>query len=82
MVKTTEQAAATSVWAATARELQGKGGLVLEDCAEALPVGPDTHPWMGFDKNVADPETARLLWEHSLDLVREHAGEDMLAGIV
>jgi NAD(P)-dependent dehydrogenase (short-subunit alcohol dehydrogenase family) len=35
MVKSSEQAAATSVWAATAPELEGRGGLVLEDCAEA-----------------------------------------------
>ena len=40
-----------------------------EDCAEALPVGPDTHPWSGFDASVADPETARRLWEHSIDLL-------------
>ncbi len=69
MVKSAAQAAATSVWAATAPELHGRGGLVLEDCGEALPVGPDTHPWTGFDASVADPGTARLLWEHSLELV-------------
>jgi NAD(P)-dependent dehydrogenase (short-subunit alcohol dehydrogenase family) len=78
MVKTAEQAAATSVWAAAAPELEGRGGLVLEDCAEALPVGPDTHPWMGFDKGVADPKAARLLWEHSLELVRELAAEGLV----
>ena len=69
MVKTAAQAAATSVWAATAPELAGRGGLVLEDCAEALPVGPETHAWSGYDPGVADPETARLLWERSLELV-------------
>lgn len=69
MMKTAEQAAATSVWAAVASELEGRGGLVLEDCGEALPVGPDTHPWAGYDAGVADPETARTLWEHSLELV-------------
>ena len=74
MVKTAEQAAATSVWAATAPELEGRGGLVLEDCAEALPVGPETHAWAGFDALVADPDTARRLWDHSLDLVRELVG--------
>lgn len=68
-MKTASQAAATSVWAAVAPELAGRGGLVLEDCGEALPVGPDTHAWAGYDASVADPETARLLWEHSLDLV-------------
>lgn len=69
MVKTAAQAAATTVWATTAPELAGRGGLVLEDCAEARPVGPDTHPWSGFDRSVADLETARSLWEHSLELV-------------
>jgi NAD(P)-dependent dehydrogenase (short-subunit alcohol dehydrogenase family) len=70
MVKTIAQAAATTVWAATAAELCGRGGLVLEDCAEALPVGPVTHAWSGFDAAVADPETARRLWDHSIELVR------------
>ena len=74
-VKSAEQAAATSVWAATATELAGKGGLVLEDCAEAVPVGPNTHPWAGFDASVADPETARILWDYSLELVCHLAGQ-------
>jgi NAD(P)-dependent dehydrogenase (short-subunit alcohol dehydrogenase family) len=73
MVKSTAQAAATSVWAAVAPELDGVGGLVLEDCGEALPAGPDSHPWSGFDRSVADPETARRLWEHSLHLIEELA---------
>lgn len=70
MMKTASQAAATSVWAAVAPELEGCGGLVLEDCGVALPVGPETHAWAGYDASVADPETARLLWEHSLELVK------------
>lgn len=70
MVKTIPQAAATTVWAAVAPELEGRGGLVLEDCGVAERVGPDSHPWSGFDEQVADPETARLLWEHSVDLIR------------
>ena len=69
VLKTVEQAAATTVWAATAPELEGRGGLVLEDCAEALPVGPDTHPWSGYDASVADAETARRLWDQSLELL-------------
>lgn len=68
-MKTASQAAATSVWAAVATELEGRGGLVLEDCGEALPVGPDTHAWAGYDASIADPETARLLWDHSLELL-------------
>lgn len=69
-MKTVEQGAATTVWAAGSPELDGRTGLVLEDCAEARPVGPDTHAWSGFDPSVADMETARQLWEHSLDLLR------------
>jgi NAD(P)-dependent dehydrogenase (short-subunit alcohol dehydrogenase family) len=71
ILKTAAQAAATTLWAATAPELEGRGGLVLEDCAEALPVGPETHPWSGFDATVADPETARRLWDHSVELLRD-----------
>ena len=70
ILKTAAQAAATTLWACTAPELEGRGGLVLEDCAEALPVGPETHPWSGFDERVADPDTARRLWDHSVDLLR------------
>ncbi len=69
MVKTIPQAAATTVWAATAPELEGRGGLVLEDCAEALPVGPDTHPWSGYDASVTNSGTAGRLWEHSIELL-------------
>jgi NAD(P)-dependent dehydrogenase (short-subunit alcohol dehydrogenase family) len=70
ILKTIGQAAATTLWAATAPELEERGGLVLEDCAEALPVGPETHPWEGFDPSVADPDDARRLWEQSLGLIR------------
>jgi NAD(P)-dependent dehydrogenase (short-subunit alcohol dehydrogenase family) len=68
-VKTSAQAAATTVWAVLAPELAARGGLVLEDCGEALPVGPDTHPWAGYDASVADPVMAAALWEHSLELI-------------
>ena len=35
--KTPEQGASTSVWAAVAPELEGIGGLYLENCGEAPP---------------------------------------------
>jgi NAD(P)-dependent dehydrogenase (short-subunit alcohol dehydrogenase family) len=70
LLKTAAQAAATSLWAATAPELEGRGGLVLEDCAEASVVGPQIHPWSGFDPSIADPDTASRLWTHSVDLIR------------
>ncbi len=65
MLKTVAQAAATTMWAATAPELEGRGGLVLEDCDEAVPAGPTVHAWSGFDASVADPDTAHRLWELS-----------------
>lgn len=74
MVKTIGEAAATTVWAATTPALQGIGGLVLEDCAPALLVGPDTHPWSGFDPSIADAGTAHRLWEHSLELLHTLCG--------
>jgi NAD(P)-dependent dehydrogenase (short-subunit alcohol dehydrogenase family) len=79
MVKSIGQAAATTVWAATAPELQSMGGLVLEDCAPALLVGPDTHPWSGYDSSVADTETAQRLWEHSLELLNALCGFSSLS---
>lgn len=72
MLKTVGQAAATPVWAATAPELAGRGGLVLEDCAEALLVGPDVHKWSGFDPSTVDPDLARALWDRSLELVVDY----------
>jgi hypothetical protein len=51
---------------------------VLEDCAEALPVGPGIHPWSGFDAGVADPETARALWEHSVELLDTVGAEGVM----
>lgn len=70
VLKTIEQAAATSVWAATAPELEGRSGLVLEDCAEARIAGADTHPWSGFDSTIANLDTSSRLWDASLVLAR------------
>jgi NAD(P)-dependent dehydrogenase (short-subunit alcohol dehydrogenase family) len=69
LLKTAGQAAATTVWAATAPELASRGGLVLEDCGEARLAGPAVHPWSGYDPSVADPETARCLWDQSVQLI-------------
>lgn len=71
ILKTPGQAAATSVWAATAPELEGRGGLVLEDCGLAMPAGPDMHPWCGFDPAVIDPQTAEGLWATSESLLAD-----------
>jgi NAD(P)-dependent dehydrogenase (short-subunit alcohol dehydrogenase family) len=68
-VRTVEQGAATSVWAAVAPELDGRGGLVLEDCAVAKPWVAGDDPWSGYDPTVLDDETARLLWTQSETLL-------------
>jgi NAD(P)-dependent dehydrogenase (short-subunit alcohol dehydrogenase family) len=65
--KTTEQGASTSVWAAVGRELEGVGGLYLENCAQAEPgtgAGPTgVYPW------ALDPEGADRLWSITRDTV-------------
>ncbi len=62
--KTPGQGAATSVWAATAPELTGRGGLYLEDCGIGVPQ-PASNRISGFSPHVIDPEGAQRLWSVS-----------------
>ncbi|EKG09423.1 Short-chain dehydrogenase/reductase SDR [Macrophomina phaseolina MS6] len=71
--KTPEQGAATTVWCAVAKALEGKGGLYCEDCAEAEPA-PVVDGQMRKDYGYApwakgDHETEVKLWELSEKLV-------------
>jgi NAD(P)-dependent dehydrogenase (short-subunit alcohol dehydrogenase family) len=59
--KTTEQGASTSVWAAVGEELEGVGGLYLEDCGEAAPWTPEM-PFRGVMAHALDPQAADRLW--------------------
>jgi len=63
-MKTAEQGAATSVWAATSTLLAGKGGLYLEDCNVARmndgQVGRE-----GVAAYAVDPSLALRLWQMS-----------------
>lgn len=59
--KNAEQGAATSVWAATAPELQGHGGLYLEDCNEAVP-SPEGERRFGYVPHIRDRAAAERLW--------------------
>ena len=61
--KSVEQGVATTLWAATAPELEAHGGLYLEDCAEAEPHAPGAR--RGVAAYARDPERARRLWELS-----------------
>jgi NAD(P)-dependent dehydrogenase (short-subunit alcohol dehydrogenase family) len=64
--KTTEQGAATSVWAAVGDELDGIGGLYLEDCNQAVPWSKEA-PWVGVLPHALDPEAAERLWALSVE---------------
>ncbi|MGH6998297.1 MAG: oxidoreductase [Phenylobacterium sp.] len=65
--KTPEQGASTSVWAAVGEELEGIGGLYLEDCAEAPPWSKD-NPMKGVMPYAIDPEAADRLWALSEEI--------------
>ena len=65
--KTPEQGASTSVWAAVGEELEGVGGLYLEDCAEAVPWSAD-NPMKGVMPYAIDPEAADRLWALSEEI--------------
>ena len=70
--KSTEQGAATSIWAAVAPELDGIGGCYLEDCAIAKPWSDDA-PMSGVKPYALDPDKAQRLWLVSNELI-EGAG--------
>ena len=63
--KTPEQGASTSVWAAVGPELDGVGGLYLENCAQAEPWSKET-PHVGVMPHALDPEAADRLWTLSI----------------
>jgi NAD(P)-dependent dehydrogenase (short-subunit alcohol dehydrogenase family) len=71
--KTVEQGAATTVWAATAPELDGEGGRYLEDCHIAELVDDDPAISGGVRAYAVDAGRADALWELSERLCREAA---------
>jgi len=66
--KTVPQGAATSVWAATTPDLDGLGGLYLEDCHIAEPTD-DPLATRGVRSYALDATRAAALWELSERLV-------------
>lgn len=69
ILKSPGQGAATGVWAAVAKELAGRGGLYLDDVAEAEPTPPGAPYWAGgYGASAFDPPTEEKLWTASLDL--------------
>jgi len=69
--KTVEAGAATEVYAATAPELEGRGGLYLEDCQVSAPAGSQPEGLLGIAPHALDPEAAKQLWTLSEELVGE-----------
>ncbi|MFF1295754.1 MULTISPECIES: SDR family NAD(P)-dependent oxidoreductase [unclassified Streptomyces] len=70
--KTPEQGAATQVWAATSPQLDGLGGVYLEDCDIAEPA-VDGDQSSGVKAWATDPEQAARLWELSAELTGVNA---------
>jgi hypothetical protein len=70
-VKSVEQGAATSVWAAVAPELENKGGLYLDDCSIAEPAVLGNENLKGYASYALDPENAKNLWNISEELLSQ-----------
>jgi NAD(P)-dependent dehydrogenase (short-subunit alcohol dehydrogenase family) len=68
--KTPEQGAATQVWAATSPQLEGEGGVFLDDC-EVAELSTDDAP--GVRPYAVDPVSAARLWTVSAELTGVNA---------
>jgi NAD(P)-dependent dehydrogenase (short-subunit alcohol dehydrogenase family) len=66
--KSAAQGAATTMWAAAAKEWEGKGGLFLEDCSVAGPRQEDK-PFGGYSPHAYDVDGAQRLWVDSCAMV-------------
>ena len=71
ILKSTEQGAATTVWAAISAEWKNKGGKYLENCAEAAPYedGPSRIASPGYAPHAYNQAGAEQLWVLSEKLV-------------
>ena len=68
--KSVEAGAATSVWAASSPDLEGRSGLYLQDCQIAKRTDEATGD-IGYASYAVDPEAARRLWALSEELLGE-----------
>ncbi|KAK2604375.1 hypothetical protein N8I77_007313 [Diaporthe amygdali] len=71
LVKTAEQGAATTIWAAVGREWQHRGGIYLADVQEGVPAETCTEgrTGPGYAPHAFDKEKERRLWELSAELL-------------
>ena len=70
-IKTVEQGAATSCYAAAHPELAGRGGIYLEDCNPAERVPADSNLRGGVRDFAIDPEQAERLWQVTEEMLVE-----------
>jgi NAD(P)-dependent dehydrogenase (short-subunit alcohol dehydrogenase family) len=71
-IKTTEQGASTTVWAALAPELENQSGAYCENCAVSPGVvDPSTPLLYGLAAHSVDMESAKRLWELSENSVEK-----------
>lgn len=71
--KSPEQGAATQVWAATSPQLDGMGGVYLQDCDIAEVADPDDPSTGEVEAYAIDPEQATRLWALSAELTGVNA---------
>lgn len=72
MMKSPEQGAATTVWAAIGKEWEDKGGEYLADVQKTTPANvenPDPITRDGYAAHAYDPEAEARLWKDSLKMV-------------
>jgi NAD(P)-dependent dehydrogenase (short-subunit alcohol dehydrogenase family) len=70
LYQTPQQGAATTVWAATAKALEGLGGKYVEQCQISKPLAENGGQWSpGYAAWAYDPDKERKLWLKSLELV-------------
>lgn len=69
--KSPQQGAATTVWGAVARELEGTGGKYLDDCQVATPADPGERHGPGYAAWAYSPKMEAKLWDKTLELLNE-----------
>lgn len=70
IIKPVEAGAATSVWAATHPDLEGRGGLYLEDCHVATEANADDQN-QGYFDYIMNDELAKQLWQRSEKMIAD-----------
>lgn len=70
-MRSPEEGAASPVWTAVSPELEGRGGLYIEDCATAAIWAPPAPSGWGVTRASLDPTDARALWETAWPILEE-----------